>query len=119
MRKSLIGLALASTIIANPVFARDGSAYVGIDGGIVFGGSLGSDFDLDGDDDFDDDERDVFDLDSDQGWEAALVAGYDFGMFRLEAEGSYKNLNVDRIRSDLAGFDLDDLSPGVQNQVDI
>lgn len=119
VRKILIGMALASTVLANPAMARDDSVYVGIDGGVVFGGSLGSDIDLDDDDDFDDDERDVFDLKTKRGWEAALVLGYDFGGFRLEAEGSYKNLNVDRISSDLAGFDFDDVTPGVQNRVDI
>jgi OOP family OmpA-OmpF porin len=119
VRKTLIGLALASTVLATPALARDGSPYIGIDGGVVFGGSLGSDFDLDDDDDFDDDERDAFDLGTDRGWEAALLVGYDFGAFRLEAEGSYKNLNVDRLRTDLAGFDLDDVTPGVQNRVDL
>ncbi len=119
MRKIVFGLALASTALAGPAMARDDSVYVGIDGGVVFGGSLGSDFDLDDDDDFDDDELDVFNLNTKRGWEAALLLGYDFGGFRLEAEGSYKNLNVDRISSDLAGFDFDDVTPGVQNRVDI
>lgn len=118
MRRTLIGLALASTIAASPAVAKDNSAYVGIDGGVVFGGSLGSDFDLDGNDKFDDGEKDVFDLDTKAGWEAALVAGYDFGGFRLEAEGSYKNLNVDRLSTKLAGFDFDDVTPGVQNRID-
>lgn len=117
MRKVLAGLALASTIISGPALARDNSVYAGIEGGVVFGGSLGSDFDLDDDDDFDDDERDAFNLRTKRGWEAALVLGYDFGGFRLEAEGSYKNLNVNRISTDLAGFDLDDVTPGVQDRV--
>jgi OOP family OmpA-OmpF porin len=119
VRKILIGMALASSMLASPAMARDDSLYIGLDGGVVFGGSLGSDFDLDDDDDFDDDERDVFDLKTKAGWEAGLLLGYDFGGFRLEAEGSYKNLNVDRISSSLAGFDLDDVTPGVQNRVDV
>ena len=43
-------MAFASTALASPALARDDSVYVGIDGGVVFGGSLGSDFDLDFDD---------------------------------------------------------------------
>ena len=33
MRKLAIGLALASTALASPSMARDGSWYVGVDGG--------------------------------------------------------------------------------------
>ena len=87
MRKAVIGLALATTVLATPSFARDGQMYGGIEAGVVLSQSLDTDFDLDGDNEFDEDELDILRFDTKTGWGGDLVVGYDFGMFRLEAEG--------------------------------
>ncbi|RYE01906.1 MAG: flagellar motor protein MotB, partial [Sphingobacteriales bacterium] len=36
MRKLMIGIAMATTAIASPAFARDGAAYIELDGGVMF-----------------------------------------------------------------------------------
>lgn len=89
MRKLAVGLALASTALASPAVARDGQWYVGLEGGAML--LEDSDFDIttaagaavDAD------------LDSDYGYDFGALIGYDFGMFRLEAEGSYRKAQND------------------------
>jgi hypothetical protein len=91
MRKILIGLALGTSMLASPAMARDGQVYAGVEGGLLFGDNLDVDFDIDGDGDIDTDaENDIFQLNTDMGWDFDAVVGYDFGMFRLEAEAGYK-----------------------------
>ena len=111
MRKYLLA-AVAAVAISSPALARDGSPYVGIEGGMVIDGDIDLDFDGDfGYDDFSYD--DAFDLDFGRGLDIDAIAGYDFGMFRLEGELGYKRLNLDKvdISDELAGegFDEDDL----------
>ena len=91
--------------MAPPAMARDGQAYGGVSGGVLFGESLDVDVDDDFNGIFDDDELNLIELDTDLGWDVDAVLGYDFGMFRLEAEAAYKWSDVDRIRS-AQGFDL-------------
>src|SRR5690606_36321309 len=118
MRKLFIGFALATSMLANPAMARDGSVYAGIEGGVLFGDSLDVDFDADGDEIIGDDEVDLFTLDTDRGWDVDGVLGYDFGNFRLEAEAGYKTADVDRLESS-AGFDLDPSTPAVDTGFDV
>jgi len=74
----LAGIALAS--LATPAAARDRSAYFGIeagpmwvrDGSVTFEG------------------EDSFDVDHKMGVDGDLIAGYDFGVVRAEAELGYK-----------------------------
>ena len=95
MRKYLLA-AVAAVAISSPALARDGSPYVGIEGGMVIDGDIDLDFDGDfGYDDFSYD--DAFDLDFGRGLDIDAIAGYDFGMFRLEGELGYKRLNLDKI----------------------
>src|SRR5690606_7255849 len=110
MRVSYAALALASTALATTAYAQDTGPYVGLEGGVVWADELDDSVDI-----FDDDgDEDVITLDSDMGWEIGAVAGYDFGRFRLEGEGSYKRIGVDRITSDV--IDLDPVTPGIQTE---
>ncbi len=118
MRKALVGLVLATSMLAGPAMARDGQLYGGVEGGVLFGNSLGVDFDADGDDEIDDNETDLFELDADMGWDADLLLGYDFGGFRLEAEAGYKTADVDRVVA-ASGFDLDPTTTAVDSEFDV
>src|SRR5687767_7636491 len=94
MRKIVLALALAGTFLSAPANARDGAVYAGVSGGAVFGDGFEANLDLDDDDIIDDDEIAVLDFDTQTGWELEGLAGYDFGMFRAEAEGAYKSMGV-------------------------
>ena len=84
MRKLLIGMALASTALATPAFACDGSWYVEADGGAMIVENLH--FDIN-------DVSDASNFDLSTGYDFGGVIGYDFGMFRLETEASYRRAN--------------------------
>src|SRR6185369_5463624 len=95
MRKLAIAMALASTGLATPAVARDHSPYVGVEGGIMWV----EDADVDVDDG-------VTRLNSavtithKSGFDVDLIAGYDFGMLRLEGELAYKRASVNQVRVD-------------------
>ncbi|MGB7407242.1 MAG: OmpA family protein [Pontixanthobacter sp.] len=89
MRKLVIGLAMASTALASPALARDGQWYVELGGGPMIVEDL--DFDLDGDSDSVEVETD------DYGFDAGGLVGYDFGAFRLEAEASFREVDVEGV----------------------
>ena len=93
--------AVAATAVATPAMARDGQGYFGVDVGALFpkdpsdgvvfidyttiddlpGGPAGpSDVEF----------GDALGFNAKTGWDADIVAGYDFGMFRLEGELGYK-----------------------------
>ncbi|MEO7240634.1 MAG: outer membrane beta-barrel protein, partial [Sphingomicrobium sp.] len=97
MRKLAIAMALASTALATPAVARDGSWYVGIEGG----GMIVEDTELD----YDNGVRNVDDgvvVDYKTGVDADILTGYDMGMVRLEVELGYKRASVDNIIIDRA-----------------
>lgn len=98
MRKYLLAAALAA-VISSPASARDGSGYVGLDIGALFPSGTSVDGKITdvttGDSGS---ANDVLSIKYKTGYDAALVAGYDFGMFRLEAEGAYKRAGIDRIQ---------------------
>jgi len=92
MHKYLLA-AVAAAAIASPAMARDGQAYVGVEGGLVLANHEDFDLDLiypDGSvthyDNADIHYRPGVDLDA--------LAGYDFGMFRLEGELAWKSLHA-------------------------
>src|SRR5205085_7235142 len=98
MRKLAIAAALASTMLATPALARDGSAYVGLEGG----GMIVEDYEADFRGDLDvpltpEFEGHAVDIDHNVGWDIDLVAGYDFGVVRLEGELGYKHASLDGI----------------------
>ncbi|MET0251385.1 MAG: OmpA family protein [Novosphingobium sp.] len=88
MRNLVIGLAMASTALASPAFARDDQWYVEIDGGAMLLEDL--DFDIGA-------INNAATLDSDYGYDFGGIVGYDFGPFRLEAEASYREADPDDI----------------------
>src|SRR5688572_15988938 len=112
MKRYLLA-AVAAAAIATPAQARDGQGYFGIEGGVMFPG----DQDVDALFDFvtvqapatplapagplDVEVDEAFSANWKTGWDVDAIAGYDFGMFRLEVELGYKKAKRD-------GFEVDD-----------
>jgi len=95
MRKLAIAMALASTALATPAMARDDAWYIGVESGVM----LVEDIDLDiaG-------VSDVATVDTKYGFDVDGLIGYDFGMFRAEAEVGYKHALVDEITAVAPGI---------------
>ena len=94
MRKLAIAVALASTALATPALARDKAWYVGVEGGAmiiedihfnILAGTATT--------------NDAAQVDHDYGYDVGGNVGYDFGVFRIEAEVGYRSANVDNYRS--------------------
>src|ERR687891_610502 len=100
MRKLAIAVALASTALATPAFARDNSPYVGVEAG----GMIVEDQDFDYSDPTLTNDDGVLDnsyiVNYKTGFDVDLIAGYDFGVVRLEGELAYKRAGVDGINVD-------------------
>jgi outer membrane protein OmpA-like peptidoglycan-associated protein len=92
MKRTAFLLAGAAVIVAVPAQAREGQPYIGINGGV----SLEDQVDVDIDNNRGDGLLDnaAF-ADTKLGIDADVVVGYDFGAFRLEAEGGYKRAGYD------------------------
>ncbi len=94
MRKLAIVLALSSTALATPALSADGAWYVGVEGGAM----IVEDLDLD---------VGAFNnaatIDHKYGFDVDLIAGYDFGPLRLEAELGYKRAKVDEFQQVTGG----------------
>jgi outer membrane protein OmpA-like peptidoglycan-associated protein/opacity protein-like surface antigen len=86
MRKLAIAMALSSTLLATPAFARDGAMYIGGE----FGAMIVEDIDLDVGT-----LNNAITLDHEYGYDGGIFVGYDFGGFRLEAEAAYKKADLD------------------------
>ena len=97
MRNTLLAAAAAAAIFATPAMARDGSPYVGVEAGILIPEDLDQDVRLT-DGAFTNDSNDAFTIDFKKGLDADLIAGYDFGMFRVEGELGYKRARIDGVR---------------------
>ena len=79
---------MASTALASPALARDGQWYVELDGGAMIVEDI--DLDVDG-------GADTITADTDYGYDAGGIVGYDFGPVRLEAEASYRDADIDNL----------------------
>ena len=78
--KSMLLCTAALAVIATPAAARDNSAYFGLEvGGLQV---KDTDIEIDGDE--------FATIDHKLGVDGDMIAGYDFGMFRAEAELGYK-----------------------------
>ena len=104
--------AVAAVAISAPATARDGSFYVGIEGGTL----SGRDNDIDDFVDYttvqspatplapagpaDVEFDDVFRLNYKKGYDFDAVAGYDFGWIRLEAELGHKHAGIKSVAPD-------------------
>src|SRR4051794_28285669 len=88
MRKLAIALALSSTLLATPAFARNGAWYVGGE----FGAMIVEDTHVRVGT-----RTDALVIDHNYGYDGGLTVGYDLGAFRIEAEASYKHADIDHI----------------------
>ena len=95
MRKLVIGMAMASTMLATSAHAREDAWYVEFDGGVM----LVEDFDLDINGQADD-----LSIDHTEGYDFGGIVGYDFGGARLEAEASYREADIDTVTVGATGF---------------
>ena len=101
MRKHLLA-AVAAAAIATPALAQTSGPYVGIEGGVLFP----RDTDVDAEVTYSDPVLgmvtypNAIDLDYKRGWDVDAIAGYDFGMFRLEGELGYKRAKLDELQYD-------------------
>lgn len=84
MRKYAIAAALVTTAISSSAMARDGQWYAGLEGGATI---------------VEDTDLTIYNsssvtsgatIDNDYGYDFDAIIGYDFGMFRLEAEAAWK-----------------------------
>jgi opacity protein-like surface antigen len=91
MRKYLLAGA-AALIIATPAAAKDGAGYIGVEGGVLFPKSQSVDASVDFTNPLVADIVDtrVARFKSKTGYDIDAIAGYDFGMFRVEGELGYK-----------------------------
>ncbi len=96
MRKLAIAVALASTALATPALARDKAWYVGVEGGAMIVEDIHFDITTGTTK-----TKDAAQVDHDYGYDVGGNVGYDFGMFRIEAEVAYKSANVNNWRSSL------------------
>lgn len=85
---------MASTALASPALARDGQWYVEVGGGPMIVEDI--DFDVN-------DGADTIGADMDKGFDFGGLVGYDFGAFRLEAESSYREANIDTLTTGPTG----------------
>lgn len=108
MRKLVIAAALVSAAWAPPALARDGSAYVGVDAGIVKPQALNLRF-TNSTTSVSGGER----LRHKYGYDVDGVFGYDFGMFRLEGELAYKHSKLKSVVLDPGAITGILLSPTV------
>ena len=88
MKSTSLLLATAAMTVAAPAFAREGQPYIGINGGVI----LEDQVDVDS---VTDPSTNLAFADTKTGVDADIVFGYDFGAFRLEAEGGYKQAGYD------------------------
>ena len=90
--------ATALAVATTPAAARDNSAYFGLE----VGGLFATDTDVEVDDVAISDD---FEIDHKLGIDGDLIAGYDFGMFRGEAELGYKRSEHDEYDEGQGSFD--------------
>ena len=103
--------AVAVAAVASPAAARDGSGYVGVEGGIMFPKDQDADLFVDytttqtpatpvvvgpADTTF----SNTFGIDYKKGYDVDAIAGYDFGMFRVEGELGYKRAKLNDLEID-------------------
>jgi len=101
MRNSILIALAASTVMASaPAAARDGSVYIGVEGGLLFA----RDLKLDGNVSQSGSRTfagtgvgGLYRLDLNKGADVDVNLGYDFGLLRAEVEGGYKRAGVDAI----------------------
>ena len=112
MKKYLLA-AVAVTAISTPAYARDGQAYVGIEGGVLFAPDHDADVFVDyattqtpvapvitTPAPLDFEANNALNLDYKTGLDLDAVVGYDFGMFRVEGEIGWKKAKLKELDVD-------------------
>ncbi|HSF11733.1 MAG TPA: OmpA family protein [Erythrobacter sp.] len=94
MKKLAFFLASAAAIAAVPAQAREGQPYFGIEGGVSFDDQVTVNIDTNRDDGL---LTNAAFADTNLGIDADVILGYDFGAFRLEAEGGYKRAGYESL----------------------
>ncbi len=113
MRKVALVLALASTAIAAPAMARDGQWYVGVEGGLL----IAEDTNLDITTAMTTVE-DAVKIDYETpGYDFDGIVGYDFGIFRAEAEVAYKGVQQQGLQVGAPGIPADGPNNGLATGV--
>lgn len=102
-------LALAGAAISMPASANDGSAYVGVDAGVLLPKGVSLKVAA---------TEDAARITTNAGWDGDVLIGYDFGQFRLEAEGSLKTSSTQQLLAGKAP-DVDPVSPGNQDMASV
>lgn len=98
MRKQLL-IAVAVAALASPAVARDGSPYVGIEGGVIKVRDANLDYQgLTGTEDG------SLSVDHKLGLDLDAIAGYDFGPVRAEAELGFKRASIDETSVAIPAF---------------
>ena len=95
MRKLAAAVALASTALATPAFAKKDSWYVGVGAGVMLVEDL--DLDING-------SNGAATIDHDTGYDLEGVVGYDFGGFRAEVEVAYRLAAAEGITASAPGI---------------
>ncbi len=93
MRKLAVTLALATTALSTPAFARDDAWYVGVEGGAMLVEDIKFDVGT---------AKDAVTVNHRAGFDVDGVVGYDFGPFRAEAEVGYRQAGITDINSTVA-----------------
>ena len=86
---------MASTALASPALAKDDSWYIGAE----FGSMLVEDSEFDVND-----GASTHEVNHDYGFDGGGYVGYDFGGFRLEAEVSYRQADLDSVEAGPTGL---------------
>lgn len=115
MRKYLLA-AVAVAAISSPALARDGSAYIGLEGGAIAARDTKMDLTVD-DGTTVTGYDNAFRLDYKTGYDVDAILGYDFGMIRAEGEIGYKRVKIDEVR--VSNALLTDLGADVGGPVDV
>jgi hypothetical protein len=89
IKKTAILMAGAAMTLVAPAHAREGKAYVGIDARVLLEDQVDVDLATASR------QTNAAFTDTNTGLDADIVFGYDFGAFRLEAEGGYKRAGYD------------------------
>ena len=91
MKRTALLLATTAAVLAAPAHAREGQFYIGLEGGVTEGDQVDIDLAVT------DPQTNAAFAEPNTGLDADIVFGYDFGSFRLEAEGAYKNRGIDDV----------------------
>jgi len=112
MKRILLASALSVAVLATPAAARDGRGYFGVEGGLLFPKDQNGDVFVDytttqtptttplfvGPTDAT--YNNAYSIDYKRGLDLDLVAGYDFGLLRLEGELGWKRSRLDDLGVD-------------------